>query len=116
VVLAAGGPLTPDLLTPPGAGERPWRPLRARGGDLQGLVQQLVRLGIQTLPDGTLDKQIVGAVERELIEQVMEQCGGTQVTAARRLGINRNTLYKKVTDYRKADANGDAPPGDAPAP
>jgi hypothetical protein len=26
------------------------------------------------------------------------------VTAARRLGINRNTLHKKVNDYQRAEA------------
>src|SRR5207248_3175940 len=88
VVLASGRPLTPDLLAPPGHAERRWRPLKARGGDLQALVQQLVRLGVQTLPERTLHDRIVKAVERELIEQVLQQCGGVQVAAAQRLGIN----------------------------
>jgi len=102
VVLAHGGPLTPDLLTPPGQGMRRWRAARARGGtDLQSLIQQLVRTGDQTLPDGTLHERIVGTVERELIEQVMISCGRVQVTAAKRLGINRNTLHKKVSDYER---------------
>jgi transcriptional regulator with PAS, ATPase and Fis domain len=100
VVLARGRALTPDLLAPPGGGERRWRPLKARGGDLQGLMQQLVRLGIQTLRE-RLHEQIVGAVERELIEQVMQRCGRVQVKAAQVLGINRNTLHKKWGDYNK---------------
>jgi transcriptional regulator with GAF, ATPase, and Fis domain len=106
VVLAAGRALTPEMLAPPGHGERRWRPLKARGGDLQSLVQQLVRLGTQTLPDQTLHERIVGAVERELIEQVMMQSGDVQVTAARRLGINRNTLHKKVEDYHRSGKAG----------
>ena len=102
VVLAGGGPLTPDLLTPPGQGVRRWRAAHGRGGsDLQSQIQQLVRTGIQTLPDGTLSERIVDAVERELIEQVMIACNDVQVTAARRLGINRNTLHKKVNDYKR---------------
>jgi two-component system response regulator AtoC len=102
VVLAGGGPLTPDLLTPPGQGARRWRGVRSRGGtDLQSQIQQLVRTGVQTLPDGSLNERIVGAVERELIEQVMINCGRVQVTAAKRLGINRNTLHKKVSDYER---------------
>jgi transcriptional regulator with PAS, ATPase and Fis domain len=103
VVVARGGLIGPDLLTPPGQSERRWKPLRARGGDLEGLVQQLVRVGIQTLPESTLDQRIVGAVERELIEQVLQLCGGVHVKAARMLGINRNTLHKKVEDFRKLD-------------
>jgi DNA-binding protein Fis len=30
---------------------------------------------------------------------VLESCGGTQTKAATRLGINRNTLHKKLKDY-----------------
>ena len=103
VVLADGGPLRSDLLSPPGRVDRPWQPLKSRsgGGDLQDVIRQLVRLGVQTVPEGELDRRIVGGVERELIEYVMEQSGNTQVTAARRLGINRNTLHKKVTDFQK---------------
>jgi Nif-specific regulatory protein len=103
VVLAQGQSLNLDLLVPPGHSERRWRPLKSRGGDLQALVQQLVRLGSQTLPDRTLHDRIVGAVERELIEQVMLQCGGVQVKAAHRLGINRNTLHKKVEEFQQQD-------------
>jgi transcriptional regulator with PAS, ATPase and Fis domain len=104
VIVAAGRRLTPDQLAPPGQAERRWRPLRARGGDLHGLIQQLVRLGIQTLPEGTLNRQIVETVERELIEQVMQLCRGVQVKAARWLGINRNTLHKKVEIYNQQDS------------
>jgi DNA-binding NtrC family response regulator len=100
VVLAHGEKLTASLLGWPGRSERRLRPNRAKGAsDLDSLIQQLVRIGIQTLPEGTLEKRIVGAVERELIEQVLEMCGKVQVKAADRLGINRNTLHKKLDQY-----------------
>ncbi len=41
---------------------------------------------------------LVGAVERPLIEVVLERTGGNQVRAAQMLGINRNTLRKKISD------------------
>jgi Nif-specific regulatory protein len=104
VVLANGGPLTPELLTPPGQGARRWRAARARSGtDLPSLIQQLVRIGIQTLPDGTLNERIVSAVERELIEQVLASCDDVQVAAAKRLGINRNTLHTKISKFQSID-------------
>jgi DNA-binding NtrC family response regulator len=104
VVLASGRPLTPDLLSPPGRSERRWRPLKPRGGgDLQGLIGQLVRQGIQTLP-AELHKHIVDAVERELIEQVLQMHNGVQVKAAKTLGINRNTLHKKVEQYHGGES------------
>ncbi len=101
VVLSNGEPLTPELLATPG----PQRAGRARGGDVAALIQQLVRAGLQTAPDdGRLYDRLVGGVERELIEQVMQQCDGVQVKAAQRLGINRNTLHKKVSEYAQADS------------
>jgi len=35
-------------------------------------------------------------LERPLIERVLERCGGNQLRAAEMLGINRNTLHKKM--------------------
>jgi transcriptional regulator with GAF, ATPase, and Fis domain len=106
LVLSGGRPIAPESVTPPGRHERRWAPSRARGGDLQALIQGLVRVGIQTLPEGTLDEKIVLAVERELIEQVMMHCNGVGVAAAKKLGINRNTLHKKVEGYKQADGKG----------
>jgi transcriptional regulator with GAF, ATPase, and Fis domain len=109
VVLAEGGPLNFDVLTP-GRGERRLRPARARGADLEGQIQHLVRTAIQNAsPDDKLYHRLVGGVERELIEQVMQLCDGVLIKAAGRLGINRNTLHKKVSLFNKAggDENGD---------
>ena len=109
VVLSRGQPLTPELLAGPGrAKAKRWKALKPRGGDLQSLIQQLVRLGIQTLPEGTLNERLVGGVERELIEQVLAECDDVQVTAARKLGINRNTLHKKSSLYKSPETESDA--------
>jgi DNA-binding NtrC family response regulator len=99
VVLSYGEHLTPALLGWPGRAARRPRPGKPRGDDLPGLIQQLVRVGIQTLPKTTLKKGIVEAVERELIEQMMHLCEGKQVKAAEWMGINRNTLHKKWSEY-----------------
>src|SRR5436305_1662531 len=74
---------------------------RPRTDDVPGLVRRLVEVGIRTAPpDGSkLYDFLVGGVERELIEQVMRQCDDVKVTAADRLGINRNTLHKKLEQY-----------------
>ncbi len=101
VVLSNGHPLTPDMLAPPGRNERRLRPAKTRGTDLQSLIQNLVRVGIQSLPaeEGKLHDRLVKGVERELIEQVLQLCDHVQVKAASRLGINRNTLHKKLSEY-----------------
>jgi Nif-specific regulatory protein len=68
---------------------------------LSELIRQLVRTGISTLKHGELKVGLVDAVERELIEQVMDLCHGVGVKAAEKIGINRNTLHKKLEEYRQ---------------
>jgi transcriptional regulator with GAF, ATPase, and Fis domain len=105
LILSEGKPLTADLIGHLGRPTGTLRsPLRGRTDDVPGLVRQLVRVGIQALPEGSLKEEVVDRVERELIEQVMRQCDGVGVKAAKRLGINRNTLHKKLEDYDKHDA------------
>ena len=43
--------------------------------------------------------RVVNLVEKELFSQVLKSCQGVQTKAASRLGINRNTLHKKIDDY-----------------
>ena len=47
-----------------------------------------------------LHKIIIEQVEKPLIELSLRQCKGNQVKAAKLLGINRNTLKKKIDTYR----------------
>ncbi len=109
VVLSGGKQATSDDIAPPGHPPRRFLSSKTKGirnpGDVQGLIRQLVRAGILKFPDGLLHEHIVGSVERELLEQVLEECDHVQVKAASRLGINRNTLHKKVSDYAKPDSN-----------
>jgi Fis family transcriptional regulator len=39
-------------------------------------------------------------VEKPMLEVVLQQAGGNQTLAAEMLGINRNTLRKKLTEYQ----------------
>ena len=45
-----------------------------------------------------LYQKLVAEIERPLIEQAMRRAEGNQVRAARILGLNRNTLRKKLVD------------------
>jgi two-component system response regulator AtoC len=106
VVLSNGKSLTPDLLASSGQKERRLRLGRMKGGDLESLIQHLVHAGIHSLPqdEGRLYDRLVGGVERELIEQVMQISDHVQVKAAARLGINRNTLHKKLSEFAGPEA------------
>lgn len=110
VVLSGEGQLRVEFLHT----ERPRVALRGskNGGggggptDYASLLRALVRAGMtHPLPAGVkLHEFVVGGVERELIEQAMRQCGRKQIKAAELLGINRNTLHKKQSEYEKTDA------------
>lgn len=105
VVMAPGDELTPELLPPVVLGRR-------RGGfrgskrDLGELTCDLVEQGLVEAGDDARDlhQRVVDRVERELIAQVMQACGNKKIHAATRLGINRNTLHKKLKDYGLEDA------------
>ena len=42
---------------------------------------------------------VIRNVERPMLEFVLERAKGNQTMAAEMLGINRNTLRRKLTDY-----------------
>ncbi len=42
---------------------------------------------------------VIRNVERPMLEFVLQQAKGNQTVAADMLGINRNTLRRKLTDY-----------------
>jgi Fis family transcriptional regulator len=46
---------------------------------------------------------VTGAVERPLLQFAMRRTDGNQSAAANLLGINRNTLRKKLAQYRMLD-------------
>ncbi len=49
-------------------------------------------------PHGSVYHQALAAFEKPLIEHALEETGGNQVRAAGLLGINRNTLRKRISD------------------
>jgi DNA-binding NtrC family response regulator len=101
VVLANGKALTAELLASHGGREHGFRAARGKVGDVGSLIQHLVQAGLRSVPtgEGKLFERLVGGLERELIEQVMHLCDHVQVKAAARLGINRNTLHKKISEF-----------------
>jgi Nif-specific regulatory protein len=98
-LLSRAGPLSKESVPPPGRIDR-LRKVKGEG-DLPKLIQQLVQIALQTLPNGELKTGLVDSVEREMIEQVMRLCQGVGVKAAEKIGINRNTLHKKLEEYRQ---------------
>ena len=48
---------------------------------------------------GLIYDMVLSAVEKPMLEVVMRHAGGNQLRASAMLGINRNTLRKKLTTY-----------------
>jgi len=99
-VLCESNELSADLLPSHVRGEAPVRLGRIERTELQSLCAELVSRGLNEIAeDGSSHEAVMGLVERELILQVLRSCQGTQTKTATKLGINRNTLHKKIEDY-----------------
>ena len=72
-----------------------------RPTDDEGLVREFVYSQVsKSSPEDTeMYKRIVDPVEKEMLIQVLDSCDHTQTKAAKKLGINRNTLYQKLVKY-----------------
>ncbi|OAI55328.1 hypothetical protein AYO47_09585 [Planctomyces sp. SCGC AG-212-M04] len=74
-------------------------------------VQQLVSRELEGMgadADSLLER-IISRVERQLIVQVYQDCDRIKSRAAIRLGINRNTLLKKLRQYHSLTEEADEP-------
>ncbi|MCH8046479.1 MAG: sigma-54-dependent Fis family transcriptional regulator [Planctomycetes bacterium] len=102
VVMADGDELICELLPAEVTGAVGQPVGQLPGSDLDTLTYYLVQEGLNSSrsgDEGTLHTRIVKRVEKELVLQVMARCDRVQTKAATRLGINRNTLHKKLKEY-----------------
>jgi transcriptional regulator with GAF, ATPase, and Fis domain len=101
VVMATGDELTFELLPEAVRTGRQPKSLGPRSMNFEELTEELVIQGLNSAGDEADDvhSHIVNRVEREVISQVMTKCDKVQIKAAARLGINRNTLHKKLKEY-----------------
>lgn len=60
---------------------------------LEGLILQMVERGI-------LFDEAVGEFEKRFIKRVLDRTNGNQSRAAEVLGIHRNTLSRKMAEYK----------------
>jgi DNA-binding protein Fis len=60
---------------------------------LEGLVTQMVDRGI-------LFDEAIGEFEKRFIKRTLERADGNQCRAAKMLGIHRNTLSRKMCEYK----------------
>ncbi len=71
----------------------------------QGIIGELSRL--QQERDGQIYSYFLAMLERPLLLRILERTGGNQLRAAELLGINRNTLRKKLRELGIAPVRAD---------
>jgi len=101
VVMAESDELALELLPEVVRGGKQQRASHLRGADMESLTFEMVQQGLANAGPGedSLHNKIVNRLERELIAQVMLACDNVQTKAAAKLGINRNTLHKKLKEH-----------------
>lgn len=100
IVLCESDEISASLLPPHVRGEAPPRLGRSRKDDLESLCTDLVSRRLELVhEEGTAYQMVMGMVEKEVLVQVLRMCQGIQIKAASQLGINRNTLHKKIEEY-----------------
>src|SRR3954447_10695979 len=100
VVLSKGEDFTEDLLP---LGVRMFAMQRRTNQSTESLETLTRRLADQAMADyelreGEIYKLVVEQIEHALIDRSLAKCGGVKTKAADFLGINRNTLNKKVKE------------------
>ena len=97
LVLATHDVLTPDdfaFLRSP----QPGAAVADPGGTLEDLVRSEAEAMLRGSAPRDLHPRLLERTERPLLEAVLAHTGGNQLRAAALLGINRNTLRKKITE------------------
>ncbi|HEY2663472.1 MAG TPA: sigma-54 dependent transcriptional regulator [Candidatus Binataceae bacterium] len=105
-ILAPGKTIAPaDIDLTRASGRQPESPVDS-GASLPQLIARRIRDYLDEIDqvEGAepldLYGKMVAEIERPLIELTLDRAGGNQVRAARMLGLNRNTLRKKITELR----------------
>lgn len=96
----ASGPVAHRL--PSGLGV--WLAVREPHGRANTPQEPAVEAAPPTPPSPSLDD-----VHRRHIEQTLTDCGGNIAAAARRLGVSRGLLYRRLRAWQGADAAGNGP-------
>ncbi len=86
-----------DVLSPEDFDFLNRQPASTSGGDLETRIVEETRAALAR-PDPAVYREILPRVERAVLGTVLSATGGNQIRAAALLGINRNTLRKKITD------------------
>lgn len=74
-----------------------------REAALDDIIETKLSAFVKTMRKGSardLHRMLISAVERPLIALALRETNGNQIEAAHLLGMNRNTLRKKIMEFR----------------
>lgn len=107
VVLSNGEEFTEELLTPRVKSSVAERGVNQTSEDIAQLTNRLAdqSLADYEMREGEIYQLVIDQIEKALIERALQKCDGVKTRAADFLGINRNTLNKKVKDFNIESAD-----------
>lgn len=73
-----------------------------------GLIDLLIQRELANDDSGQLFHRVMSSVEKALIEKTFVECGQVQTRTAERLGVNRNTIHKKLLKHELLDPEDEA--------
>lgn len=71
------------------------------------MVDLLVQREMANDDSGQLFNRVMSTVEKALVEKAFLECGQVQTRTAERLGVNRNTIHKKLLKHELLDPESD---------
>ncbi len=71
------------------------------------MVDLLIQRELANDDSGRLFHRVMSCVEKALVEKAFVECGQVQTRTADRLGVNRNTIHKKLLKHELLDPEDD---------
>lgn len=71
------------------------------------MVDLLIQRELANDDSGQLFHRVMSCVEKALVEKAFVECGQVQTRTADRLGVNRNTIHKKLLKHELLDPEDD---------
>ncbi len=62
-------------------------------------IKAYIKSEMRKKADGSIYKEVIGDLEKWLIEELLVETGNNKLKTSQKLGINRNTLKAKMRDY-----------------
>jgi two-component system, NtrC family, nitrogen regulation response regulator GlnG len=102
LMLALSGPILPEHLPPHLQEDASTNNVQQWDGRLNKLLQDFL---LNQHEDGTVYEALMQKVEKHLFEILLSKYSGKQVATAKVLGINRNTLKRKIDSMKISPKN-----------